>query len=523
MRNRTALLRLVPLLSLAALAVPRALPAQGSDAPEGITLEEALDAVLEHGTQLLLGERQVRIGEGALLAARAPFDARLATSLSTERSNTTSPSPGGVPTSALTRTVASSIALPKRFRWGIVVTPRVDIARADLADVPGALTSRASVNLNVLVPLLRDRGGAVTAAAERTARHVFDASVLDARHAAAASVLAVAVAFWNDLAAEERLEVYRSSELRARQLVDDTRQLVEADERPAADLKQLMANLALKRATRLAGEQASVEAREQLALAMGVDGGWSTVLPRAITDFPVVSDHDSAGRDSTGHGSPGSSDTASLAETLRRRADLAALRARRTAAEVRLDAARNGLRPQLDLTVGFGYQGLTSERGFSGALSSLYRNVAGLDASVAISYEIPLASLAARGEALQSSAAYDQARIRETELVRQISSGVRVAREALRHGRESLLASREAVALSGEAVKNEKRKFQLGMSTLFDVILAEDALTSARLGEIAGQQAYAVAIARLRYETGSILGASGDELKVNAELLESEP
>jgi outer membrane protein TolC len=518
-RNTIGLLRLLALLPLAALASTRALPAQGVDVPDGITLQEALDAVLEHGAQLQLADRQVRIGESALLAAGDPFDARLTTSLSTERSNSTSPIPGGTLTSTLVSTVASTIALPKRFRSGIVVTPRLDLARTDVVDVPGAPTSRASVGLDVLVPLLRDRGGGVTAAVERAARDARDASMLDARHSAAASVLAVAVAYWNDLAAEERLAAYRSSEQRAGQLVDDTRRLVQADERPAADLKQLLANLALKRAARLTGEQASVEAREQLALAMGVGGAGAVVLPRAITDFP-----DPGERHAPGDGAlDTSADAAIPKDALHKRADLAALRARRSAAEVQRGAARSGLRPRLDLSLGVGYQGLASDGGVGGALSSLYRNVPGLDASVQLSYELPLASLAARGEALRSSASYDQARIREAELVRQISSGVRMARAALQHGREALLASREAVALSREAVQNEKRKFQLGMSTLFDVILAEDALTNARLGEIAGQQAYAAAIARLLYETGAILDAGARDPKVNAESLEREP
>jgi outer membrane protein TolC len=515
----TALLRIAALSSLAALAYAPRLPGQGTGEPEGITLQEALDAVLEHGTQLQLGEQQVRAGEGALLAARAPFDARLTASLATERSNGASPSASGVPTSTLSRTVASSIALPKRFHSGVVITPRLELARTDISNVPDALTSRASVNLGVLVPLLRDRGGGTTAAAERAARHALDASELDARHSAAASVLAVAVAYWNDLAAEERLEVYRSSELRASRLVDDTRRLVEADERPAADLKQLLANLALKRAARLMAEQASVEAREQLALAIGSGGDGSPFPPAAITGFPDADGESAPGSVSTG----ADTDTVRQTEAFRRRADLAALRARRIAAEVQLEAAQNGLRQRLDLSVGLGYQGVASDRGFSGALSSFYRNVAGLDASVQLSYELPLASLAARGEALRSSAAYDQARIREAELARQISSGVRMAHQALRHGRDALLASREAVSLSREAVENEKRKFQLGMSTLFDVILAEDALTNAKLGEIAGEQAYAVAIARLRYETGTILDASGQKVRVNAGSLEREP
>jgi outer membrane protein TolC len=512
---------------LAILALPAlagSLSAQGSGERGGITLQEALESVLEHGTQVQLGVRQVTIGEGALLSARAPFDAELTTSLAAARSNSTTPLADGRPMSALTSTVASSVALSKRFDAGLLVTPRVDITRSLVAGVVGAPTSRASIGLDVTLPLLRDRGGRITAAAERAAREALDASVFDVRHAAAASVLAVAVAYWDDLAAEARLDVYRSSEQRASRLVDDTRRLVDADERPAADLKQLRANLALKRAARLAGEQASVEARERLALAMGVAVDQSGELPRAGSDFPPVGAGDGAAVDSTHRratASAGAED--SLAATLRARADLSALKARTAAARVQLGAARSALRPRLDHSVGLGYQGLALDRGVGGALSSLYSNVPGLDASVRLSYELPLGSLAGRGERVQSIAAYEQTRIREAELERQIASGVRVAREALRHGRDALLASREAVALSREAVENEKRKFQLGMSTLFDVILAEDALTNARLGEIAGQQAYAVAIAHLRYETGAIVGGSGERWRVSAALLEHEP
>jgi outer membrane protein TolC len=493
--------------------------AQSPGAPGPIALQEALDYVLEHGTELQLGERQVRMGEGALLAARAPFGARLITALSTTRTNGASLGTRDGTTPILTTTIASSVALPKRFRSGVVVTPRVDIERSQLSDIPGALTNRASVGLDATVPLLRDRGEGAAAAGEGAAHRVLDAAVLDARHSAATSVLAVVVAYWSDLAAEQRLEVYRSSELRASQLVDDTRRLVDADERPAADLDQLMANLALKRAVRLTGEQASMEAREQLAIAMGMELDAADLLPRATTGFPEAR-LDSIRRDEA---MERRADPASWADALGRRADLAALRARRDAAEMQVGAARNGLLPRLDLQVGLGYQGIASERGFGGAFSSLYRNVPGLDASVQLSYELPFGSLAARGEALRSAAASDQLRIREAELARQIASGVRVAHAALRHGREALLASRAAVALSREAVENEKRKFQLGMSTLFDVILAEDALTNARLGEIAGEQAYAVAIARLRYESGVILDSNSEAPRVNAASLEREP
>lgn len=500
-------------LSLAQQLLSQPIRAQRPEDSNAVTLQAALEATLLHGTQIRLGERQVQIGLGALLTAGAPFDARVTTSLGTMRENSIAPSATGAPTSVVSSTITYAVAMPRQLRSGIVINPRVGLTRLEVASVAGALTSRASVNLDVLVPLLRDRGGAVTAAPERSAERGYEASILDARHAAAVSILGAVTAYWNELAGEQRLEVYLSSERRAQQLVDDTRKLVEADERPAAEMKQLLANLALKRAARISGEQASVEARQQLALAMGVYAGGESALPRATTGFPEIMVDESGSREGAG----------AIAEALRRRADLAAVGARRSAAELQLAAVRSDARPRLDLALGLGYEGLAVDGGVDGALSSFYRNVPGLNASVQLSYELPIAGRAARAAALQSSAAYDQARIREAELVRQISSGVFVASEALRHSRLALRASREAVMLSRQAVENEKHKFQLGMSTLFDVILAEDALTNARLGEIAGQHDYAIAIARLRYESGAILGTDGQRAEVSAESLTTPP
>ncbi len=512
---RSPLLAAAPpyaVLAVALSCATFAAPARAQS--DGISLQRALDDALERGAQPRLGARQVQIGEGALLAARAPFDARFVTSISSERSNGFPAAPHGAAADAtLTSTLTSTVAVAKRFRWGVELTPHVELARTEVGGVPGAVASTASLGVDIALPLLRDRGANLASSAERAARYALRAARSDARHVAASSTLAAAVAYWNYVAAEQRLEVYRSSEKRAERLVDDTRRLVDADERPAADLPQLRANVESKRAARLAGEQAMVEAGEQLAMAIGARVESGAELPRAATRFPIPAGAASA---------EGGPRAGVAARASRSRSDLAALGAARAAASERLRAARDGLRSRLDLTVRVGYRGAAASRGVGGTLASIYSNVPGIDLSVQFGYELSFAS-AARGEALRSYAALEQARIREAELSRAIASGVRVARQALEHGRAALLASRGAATLSREAVENEKRKFRLGMSTLFDVILAEDALTNARLGEIAGSLAYAVAIARLRYETGTLLAAGDGAPTVDAGALMEEP
>ena len=64
-----------------------------------------------------------------------------------------------------------------------------------------------------------------------------------------------------------------------------------------------------------------------------------------------------------------------------------------------------------------------------------------------------------------------------------------------------------AVRLHQTIVQNEQRKFQLGVSTLFDVMQAEDGLTSAMLGEMPAARVTRVAMATLRFQTGTLLTA----------------
>jgi outer membrane protein TolC len=50
-------------------------------------------------------------------------------------------------------------------------------------------------------------------------------------------------------------------------------------------------------------------------------------------------------------------------------------------------------------------------------------------------------------------------------------------------------------------------KFQMGTATLFEVIQAEDNRTSARLSWIEAQRRYALALAQLRFQAGTLPGA----------------
>ncbi len=489
--------------------------AQQSEAGLGpqalLTLGDVVAATLSANPTIQAGVRQVAISRGAFLAAGGPFDLQLQTSVLRGHDNGLQAGATGF-APLVTERMSYSVGAEQLLRTGVLIAPQIAVTRTALPAIPQPATGTAAVTLNTVVPLLRDRAGAVTAASERAARSAYDASGFELRYVTSQSVYGAVVAYWDYLAALRRLAVYQSSEARAQRMVEDTRILVEAEERTAADLTQVQANLVAKRAVRISAEQAVVEAREQLGLAMGVAAADVMTLPAAGTDFP-----------------PPSPDTVPRGTVQRwvdaaaeRRADFTAGERNLRAARELMGATESDTRPQLDLVLSLGYQGFETGPGVGPFFAPLYRNVPGLSSSVELRYQFGV-SVGARGRAVQQAAAYEQQQVAQQDLARRIATGVRVAAEALQRGRLALRESEEAVGLYQKTVDSEQRKFQLGVSTLFDVIQAQDGLTNAMLSVIAERRGYAVAIATLRFETGTLLAPDGDQVAVQPAALLTPP
>jgi outer membrane protein TolC len=124
---------------------------------------------------------------------------------------------------------------------------------------------------------------------------------------------------------------------------------------------------------------------------------------------------------------------------------------------------------------------------------------------VKLQYRLPVSNAEARGRAIQHGAALEQSRIQQESLRAEIATGVRLAVEALGRGVLTATEADSAVAMYGLMVENERTKHRLDAATLFDVIMAEDALTGALLARVSARLAYARALADLRFETGTLV------------------
>lgn len=478
----------------------------------GLSLLDAAQITLSAQPQITFQREQVIVAEGVLQAATGRFDMRLGGSVDSGR--TTTPlrlqdQPATL-TTALTDQTRFTLGLDKPLRTGLILSPVIGITRSDLNYDPLA-TNRAAVSFGVTQPLMRGRGTAVVTAAETAARYDLNATTSDLRYTAALSIYQTAVAYWNYVAAHRNLEILQASEARARRLVEETQTLINAGNRPAADLRQVNGNLVERTALRTAYQQSVFEARQTLGLAMGLQADRAAALPSPTDPFPPLADS-----------LPPPGDPQLLDTALASRADLEATRQRERGTEALIGAARDALKPQVDLNLSVGYSGLTEDALFPGFITSLGQRLTGANFLASVAVSKSQANNTARGVLARTEAARRQTQIRIDDLSRSIRSGVVVAQDDLARSAERVRLLREAAGLYRAAVQDEADKLRLGLSTIIDLVLIEDRLTRSLLDEISATLRYASALARLRFETGTIVGGA-PAFAVTAETLTRVP
>jgi outer membrane protein TolC len=485
---------------------------------EGLRLVEAVQVTLARDLVIQQQAARIQGQEGVWLAARGAFETHLATTVTHGRDRAPLTSLQRAQYDGFTETItdatAYQLSLQRQFRNGLVVRPSLTVSRSSL-DVGGDFSTIAqpefvSNNLarfEVLVnqPLLKGRGGAVVAAGERAAGLRMEAAHHQRDHVAAGQMLVTILAYWQYVAASHRLAIIDTSETRARRLFDETERLVAADRRPRADLDQLRADLADKASTRILAEQAVFEARQYLGLAMGLTQAEARRLPPPADDFSTLS----TAFDITALDVP-----ELLVHTMNRRADLVAQHRARDAARLLQQAAARDKQHRLDLSVAVGYTGLEDGGQFEQFFTPLATNIGGLNFSAALRYDLPFNNRLARGTYTQAEANYTAEVLGEENLRRQIAFEVDLARQDLAASTAALGQIGEAVRHHRQALENERAKFQQGFSTLFNVMLFQDRLTLAETTWMTAQARVASALARLRYETGTLPAA--DALTLHA-------
>lgn len=510
----------MPLRSIALILLLGTLPAGASAQPVSrLGLLDSVRGALTRNPAILVSARQVDISRGQLQQATGQFDSVLSASAQSQRNYTVLTPAGKV--SALPAVIDSTIAdqttstlgFSQLLRNGVTVSPAISLTRAtdnSAASVLSPAPNRSTVGLNVTIPLLRNSGQEAVGAAENAARKEVEAVRLDLAHTVSLTALNVVSAYWAYLAAERGRDVAVAAESGAQQRERDTDKLVQAEVLPASERELVRADSASKRLSRIAAEQALVEARGALARFMGLTAEESHALPLPAEDFPDAT----AVR----------GDVVARVEAIRklaleRRADYLAAGLRYAASEISIVAARNSLKPQVDLVLGVGVSGLREGNSIGNFIGAGGANLHGPNATVGLSYQFPVQNNAAAGILSQRLGALDQIEIGRRELRYAILTSIETLALSVQRLGLQLDDAKRAVALYGKAVENEEVLRKLGRGTLINILNVSDRLLLARQSLTAVQLNYATAIAQLRHASGALWeGNAGGPAELTLEL-----
>jgi outer membrane protein TolC len=470
-----------------------------------VNVLHVVQKTIEHQPAIHMLREQISLVRGLYRRSGGEFDWRIETFFLHQRDY--APISTGDPTIESSETNVAGLKFSKLLRTGVSVEPFLQYTENSyhiLNDDKTSPSKTGHIGLLFTVPLMRGIGYENTAVAEIAAGHALKAAQMELSHGISDSVYNAVQSFWAYVAANKQLAILLESVERARIILQKTEILMQADELPTAELVNVRANLANKESSAVAAEQAVVEAKINLGMAMGI--------PTAeIFDLPPPDDHFPDLESISLHHVMDIDHTTYAAIATHNRQDFLAAGEQNKSLKAQLKAAKDRVKPTLNLELSLGYDGLETGSSLEQSWRSLEFHQDTPDWSTGLRLIYPLGNNSNNGALEQALASLHQGVLQEQELLRSIQTKVRLARSDLFSLLREFKRSNEALDNYSTTVANEHEKFLMGETALLDLLYIENLRDNARLNHITICQRAANSLARLRFETGQLVHFVDDE------------
>jgi outer membrane protein TolC len=358
-------------------------------------------------------------------------------------------------------------------------------------------------------PLLRGFGRAATDYAvevarngDRIAQDVFVQQVV-------ATIQRAAVAYWNLVEARFQLTVAEESRGLARELHQNNQTRVEVGTLAPLELVASEAGIATREEEIIRARAAIGDAEDRLRalLALPVGETWTRqIVPDTeVRVAPLEVDLQAA-----------------LARALGSRAELSAQRSSIHGLE--LDAAfrRQELKPRLDLRATYGWNGVGGDAivrdaegnvvtVIDGGWSDALEQITDMDFpgwSIALQFSYPLQNRTARARSAIAEVGLEQGRALLTDLELLVATEVRAAVRGLETARQQIQSAEVSVRLAERNLDAERKKYENGLSTSFQILEVQEDATAARSRLVAALASYRRALVEYHRAIGDLPEAS---------------
>ena len=494
---------------------------------ESLSISDAVMRTLSSHPGIKIQEERVEQKEGDLQSASGQFDWVGLASISKEekRYHLTQEQEEAARISNLLgqRTISDSwrketnqylVGVRRPTRSGIVVQPSFSSLDINDPSADLAYENRSDMGVEILIPLLRGLGEESTGALEKAARTALTATEWESKHNISGQILETAAAYWSSLAALGIYMVLLDTGNRADELNSLVELLVKGGEVEPAALHQARGKLLQRKAEVKNAEQSYFESRQRLALAMGYSPQEMIHPPAPQGPFPPVVGPEALDKDR---------EQKFVTHALNERADYLAAQNNISTQEILLRKAELDRKPRLDFDFSAGMTGLSERENTSRYWRSLYHDKAGPGAYAALTLEWPIENNTAVGEFIKRRSLLREARLTSSLLANTIASDVLVAAERVRSSAREYRLAGESVEAYRDAVRFEEKKVRAGESSLNALIDLEDRYYEVRLTQLQAHRRYALALAELRYSTGTLLTEDARAFRFKPERLLTMP
>lgn len=286
-------------------------------------------------------------------------------------------------------------------------------------------------------------------------------------------------------------------------MVTITEQLVKNNARPRTALHSLRADWLNKSAQRKINQQNLIEAREALALSLGIPLQMSEDIPIPTTSFPEISKTLI----------PGYIEKQKfiIKDALTRRGDYLATKIRLENLQLLEKEAENALLPDLSVNAGVN-QWAGGDVGEYWMISARPTEEWQTGYSVGVSFTVPLQNNTAEGTLKEKKSLRVQGEYTLMQSARQVINSVLTALTNLHLTNQALNNNKDALRQYEKAYKDEQTKYLLGISTPTDIINVANQLNAARETLLNNQSRLANAIIAFNTATGGLVDRDDDTI-----------
>lgn len=187
--------------------------------------------------------------------------------------------------------------------------------------------------------------------------------------------------------------------------------------------------------------------------------------------------------------------------------------------------ARNQVLPQLDASAGYNATGaagrfvqngvLVQDTRYNDALQQVLENKF-RGWNVGLTIGIPIFNISARAEAKRAELDLQQSQVIEAQTRQTVEVDVRSTARAIDTAAKEIVASKTAREAAEQNLDAERKRYENGMATNFEVLQIQQQLSDARASELQALVGYAKAVAAFHHSVGDLLDVRNINIDIPA-------